>query len=387
MAINFWRWVKGNAGTQAAEPVPIEDLCEAYAQYAARDYAFKACVNLVASAVGQCKFKTFRDGTETRGEEHYLWNVEPNQNQNASAFLHKIIWQLFTANEALVIETRRRDGQASLVVADCFEKPEEYPARSNEYRGVAVGQVRYNKTFRENEVLHLKLHHEGVKRTVDALYQSYEKLLGTAMRRYIRANGNHLKVHVDQIARGGENFVETFRAMIEKQVKPFFDGENAVLPEFDGYQYSEFGAGAPSDTTDVRRILEEVLDSTARSFLIPPVLLRGGVESTKDAPKRIFTACVDPICGQLEEEINRKRYGFEQWQRGSYLKIDTSAIGHFDLFENAASVEKLIGSGAYTINEVRAAAGSTELDEAWADAHWMTKNISGIENAANEIGG
>lgn len=100
-----------------------------------------------------------------------------------------------------------------------------------------------------------------------------------------------------------------------------------------------------------------------------------------------MTACVDPICGQLEEEINRKRYGFEQWQRGSYLKIDTSAIGHFDLFENAASVEKLIGSGAYTINEVRAAAGSTELDEAWADAHWMTKNISGIENAANEIGG
>lgn len=387
MAINFWRWVKGKDGKQTAEPVPIEDLCEAYAQYAARDYAFKACVNLVASAVGQCKFKTFRDGTETRGGEHYLWNVEPNQNQNASAFLHKIIWQLFTANEALVIETRRRDGQASLVVADCFEKPEEYPARLNEYCGVAVGQVHYNKTFRENEVLHLKLHHEGVKRTVDALYQSYEKLLGTAMRRYIRANGNHLKVHVDQIAKGGENFVETFRAMIEKQVKPFFDGENAVLPEFDGYQYSEFGAGAPSDTTDVRRILEEVLDSTARSFLIPPVLLRGGVESTKDAQKRFLTACVDPICGQLEEEINRKRYGFEQWQRGSYLKIDTSAIGHFDLFENAASVEKLIGSGAYTINEVRAAAGSTELDEAWADAHWMTKNISGIENAANGIGG
>ncbi len=49
--------------------------------------------------------------------EYYLWNVEPNRNQNSSAFLTKLIGKLYRNNEALVIES---NGQ--LLVADSFEK-------------------------------------------------------------------------------------------------------------------------------------------------------------------------------------------------------------------------------------------------------------------------
>ena len=74
-------------------------------------------------------------------------------------------------------------------------------------------------------------------------------------------------------------------------------------------------------------------------------------------PTPVFlTNCIDPLADQIQEEINRKRYGYEGWKKGDYLRVDTSSIIHFDMFANAANVEKLVGSGAFTINDVLRAA-------------------------------
>lgn len=100
---------------------------------------------------------------------------------------------------------------------------------------------------------------------------------------------------------------------------------------------------------------------------------------------RWLTTCIDPLCDQLQEEINRKRYGKEAYLRGDYLQIDTSTIIHFDMFQNAGNVEKLIGSGAFSINDVLAAAGQPRIREPWADAHWLTLNISPIDQAARTV--
>ncbi len=81
----------------------------------------------------------------------------------------------------------------------------------------------------------------------------------------------------------------------------------------------------------------------------------------------------------------RKRYGYEEWRAGNFLRIDSSSIIHFDLFENAANVEKLVGSGAYTINDVRRAANQSTITEPWADEHFMTLNISRMSQSARPL--
>ena len=55
---------------------------------------------------------------------------------------------------------------------------------------------------------------------------------------------------------------------------------------------------------------------------------------------------------------------------------------YFDIFANASNIEKLVGSGAFSINDVLAAAGRAEIAEDWAAKHWLTLNITSIENAA-----
>lgn len=64
------------------------------------------------------------------------------------------------------------------------------------------------------------------------------------------------------------------------------------------------------------------------------------------------------------------------------MMVDTSSILHFDIFGNAANIEKLVGSGAFSINDVLKAAGQSEINEDWASQHFLTKNIGVIEDVA-----
>ena len=69
------------------------------------------------------------------------------------------------------------------------------------------------------------------------------------------------------------------------------------------------------------------------------------------------------------------------------MQIDTSAIMHFDLFGNAANIEKLVGSAAFSINDVIQAAGMPKINEDWADQHFVTKNFETMDGAMRAIDG
>lgn len=388
MGSSIKHWLLKKLGVDSKAPsVSCDELLELYEEYRIRELAFNVCINLVANAVGKCEFKTYKNSREIKESEYYLWNIEPNINQNSTAFIHKLIYKLYSENEALVISIKHGDGHEMLTVADSFTKPLEYASKMQEYTDILVGETLYSKTLRENEVMHFRLQQKDIKPVLDGLYQSYNKLIEASMRSYNWANGKHYKVHVSQIAKGDTDWQNSFSEMINSQVKPFLENNNGVLPEFEGYQYENIGGSPDSSRTtrDVRALIDDVFDFTARAFGIPTVLLLGDVAGTQDAMERWLTTCIDPLCDQIQEEIIRKRYGFEQWRQGNYIKIDTSAMLHFDLFGNAANIEKLIGSGAFSINDIRRAAGLSIIAEDWADKHFMTLNISAMETVTRQL--
>ena len=386
MGLNFWKWL---AGGRARSPTTVEVSCSellaAAQEFQLRDLCFWICANMIANAVGRCEFRTFRDGEEIREREYYLWNTEPNVNQNSTAFLHKLVSKLLADGEALIISTRRREGYDALVVADSYLLGDQYPSKQNEYSGVQVGSLIYDKTFRESEVLHLRLNHVNVRPVLDGLYSAYWKLINAAMKRYAWDKGQHWKVHVNQLASGADDFKQNFATMIQEQVKVFFDSDGTILPEFDGYLYTNESKASAVELADIQSQMKDIFDFTAKALQIPAVLVDGSVQGTEDAQSRFLTGCIAPICDQLQEEINRKRYGYDAMRRGSYLTIDTSNVRHFDMFANAANVEKLVGSGVFSINNVLRAAGLPEIPEAWANEHYLTKNIATLGEAATAL--
>lgn len=378
-------WLRSKLSTGEIRDVPISEseFFNLAAELYIRNLAFQSAVNLVANSISKCEFKTYFRGEEQKGKEYYLWNVEPNKNQNSSNFIHKWVNKLFEENECLIIET---DGQ--LLVADSFIV-KEYALFDNQFTHVTVGDFTFNKTFYMSDVLYFKLYKNDTRRLINGMYESYGKLIAYAQKTYQQSRGKRGILNVSTVAQGKLDFKETFERLMNERFKRFFNADNAVLPLFDGYTYTDIGSKTYSNegTRDIKAMIDDIYDFTARAFCIPPALLRGDMANIKDAVDNYLTFFLDPLTDMAAEEINRKRNGYQGFKEGTLLKIDTKTVKHIDLLSVATSIDKLISSGAFTINDIRAAVGDEPINEDWANQHFMTKNYSTVEDLLKAIEG
>ena len=348
-----------------------------------RELAFWSIVNRIAGAVSKCEFRTYKNGKEVKNREYYLWNFEPNSNENANQFMTHLLGHLYRDNEALVI-----DSGGQLLVADSYQRT-SYTLYPDVFHGVVVGDMTFERTFSASEVLYFKLNSEDMRSLVSGMYGDYSKLLEYTMRAYQRSRGHKGILKIDAQAQADDMFDERLSDLLNNQFRGFFRGDNAVLPLYDGYSYEDLGSKTYSteSTRDIKALADDIYEYTSRAFGFPPALALGGVQDTSKAVDELLTFCIDPLVDLLETEINRKRNGYDGFKRGDRLRIDTTHIRHIDLMDVSGSIDKLISSGCYTINDIRRLAGDDPIAEPWADRHFITKNYSDITEAAEPLGG
>lgn len=355
-----------------------EEFFNLSADLSARELAFSSCVNLVASAIGKCEFQTFHKGKLCKRDEYYLWNIAPNKNQSSSVFLQSLVARLYRHNEALVIE---QGGQ--LLLADSFsQKP--YALFENIFTQVQVGDFLFSRSFVQSEVLYFRLQETAMRPIVNGMFEVYRKLLEYGMKSYQKSRGTKGTLELDMIS--DPKFTKSYEEIRNGGFRNFANAENAVLPLYKGMTYTDLGNKTYSNegTRDIRAMLDDVSDFTAKAFGIPPALLRGDVQGVSDALDQFLTFCIDPLADLLSEEINRKRSG-RALLDGTYLKIDTKCIKHVDLLSVSNAIDKLIASGAFCVNEIRSLVGEPPIDEAWAWQHFMTKNYSTVQELLESL--
>lgn len=388
MALNFKKWLIEKMGGESArttvEDITGEEFFDLSAGIYVRELAFWSCVSLMGKAVSKCKFKTFSAGREIKGEEFYRWNFEPNKNQNSSAFLHKLISKLYSENEALVVET----ADAQMLVADRYNH-RQYALVDDIFSQVTVGDFQFRRDFYQSEVLYFQLEEKNMRQIVNGLYGDYQKLLDYGMKSYQKSRGTKGIIELDTAARGNEAYNEAIENLQNKGFSNFAKAEDAVLSLYKGMRYTDLGSKTYSNegTRDIRAMIDDVLDFTARAFGIPPVLLSGQIAGIPDVEDFLLTFAVDGLVNILQPEINRKQYGKSEIQKGNYLQIDTKAIRHIDIMNAPANIEKWISSGVYSVNDVLMMMDEPTINEPWAWKHFITKNFSEVEKALNGLKG
>lgn len=382
MGFNFFRWLAGKSDGEI-QPVSGGEFFNLYTDAYIRELAFRACVNFTANALSKCEFQTYRDGQAVKGPEYYLWNVEPNQNQDSSVFLHKLVHSLYERNEALVVENQGR-----LYVADSFQRT-AYALYEDIFSQVAVGDFTFHRSFTAGDVLFFQLASEDVNRVVKGLYQSYGKLLAYGMSGYQRSRGTKGTLELDMQMAGNGEYKKRLEAIRNEEFRRFAEAENAVLPLFKGMKFSELSQKTYSseNTRDIRAMIDDVTDFTARAFGIPASLLDGSVQNVDSAMDQALTFCIDPLADNLQKEINRKRYGRDAYLRGDGVRIDTGSIKHIDILTAAPKVDKLLSSGVMCVNDIRALLGQSIIPEPWAWKHFMTKNYAATEELLRRLEG
>ena len=383
--MGFWAWLKGKMSTGKTVEVTADTIeqfvdQERLSNLVAEELTIHAAINLIANSISKCEFKTLSKGKEQQGEEYYVWNYEPNKNQNSSQFLQELVATLLYRNECLVVES-----MGQLIIAESFTK-EEYALKETVFSNVYRKGLTFDRTFRMSEVLYFRLNNKNIRQLLTNLCNGYNTLLDEAVDKYEKAGGEKGTLHIDALATGaksgGKSFEEVYEDLMNNRFKRFFNSRSAVLPLFNGFTYTKQAAEqskkSTSEMKDITDVLDEIVVTVARAFNIPSPLLKGDVSDVEKVTQNFLTFCVDPICKMLQTEINRKRYGKRQVRQGCYLKIDTTTIMHVDVFAIAEKIDKLISSGMYCIDELRKKLGETELGTEESRKHWITKNYTDI---------
>lgn len=353
--------------------------------FAVQLLAFQAAKNKIANAFSKCEIQKFENGKKVEDEDHYRFNYEPNRNQSASEFKKQLVSKLLVDNECLII-----DINGEYFIADSFAKETE-GAKANKYRDIVVNNKTIKKVCSENDVLYFKFNNNNITGIVETLSKTYSDIIQYSEASYRRSKGRKAVLNIEARASSNPKFSENVDKLYNKDLRSFFEADNAVLPLFEGFNYDELTAvkgATDANTRDIKAQIDDVFDFTARAFNIPVGLLKCDIVDTEQMTHDLLTYCIEPIAKLIEDELIRKKIGLTGFIYGNTFKVSTSRITNVDIIKSATAVDKLIASGVCSINEIRERFKLERLDEDWASKHFITKNYTTFTDLENsEKGG
>lgn len=382
--MGFIDWISGLFGTSSTIKVNGSFFSLGASVYYKR-LAVEACIDLIANTLTRCEFQTFENGKEKRGENYYLLNVQPNQNQSASEFIHSLVNHLVMENECLVIMQNDQ-----LFIADSFTK-KEFALKESYYEDVIIGDLKFQKIFRESEVIHIELNDRNIMNVIDGLYTDYGKLIASSIGFYKRKNNKRVLIKGDFLRPQDEETQNAINEMFEKQLSNWFDPdkEGAAFQIQEGYTFEDLSDSNSSKTSngtsrDIRELVNDIIDFVAMAFHIPRGLLKGDMADIEKQIDAFLMFCIKPIARLIEDEFNRKMYSKKEYLSRTYLKVNTHNIKVVDITQLATAADKLFAIGGLTINDILQMLGKEPIEEEYANKRYVTKNY---EEAGSLEGG
>ena len=389
MALNFFRWIfpskNENESEETGMKVTLSDFMDdeigtalTSVELYMQKMAFWTAIRKIAAAVSAVEWETMRKGKKVHTMEYWAWNYSPNPNQTREEFFTDLIGTLYSRQEALVVQTRN----GYRYVADGFTKTERL--NGDIYTDITAHNDSIPGVFYAEDVLHFSIEGEKIKALLMMISANEGKLIKSAQLNYLKSQGTRGILNIDDIAEADPDFEEIYEDLVQEKFKNYVSNPNAVLPMYKGYSFQQTetkGGSTKSElagTRDIRNMLDDIVEFTAQAFGMPVSILTGKNITVADF-QTFMTQIAQPLIMKIANEGNRKLYGQKLVKSGTYITPNMAGIKYIDVFDVATSVDKLISSGAFCVNDIRVRLGMDIIDEPWAWQHWMTKNYAPTE--------
>ena len=335
-----------------------------------KELAINSAINIIAKLMSSCEIKTYMNNKFICGHMYYLFNVEPNQNQNATQFYFDLFQKLVYDNEVLVF---RENGYLYVAERSLYE---------TYFKNVTLKDLTLTeKTYYMNDVLYLKLNNKKIKKLIDGLYNSYGTLISSAMDSYKKSKGIRGKYKISSNWSQKYKDQEELQKVIRSKFKSYFSSDNAVLPLEEGFDFIESNSDGTKKliaSSEITQLIDEVFNVVAVAFNMPIGVLKGDISQNKEIIKSLLTFNIKPYARMLENEINRKFYGEKEYIAGNRVRVDTKNVQYINIFENANALDVLFRMG-FSYNEIMTRLDEEQLDEKWANEHFITKNYMNVQ--------
>lgn len=345
-----------------------------------KELALQASINLISNSIVKSKFTTYEEGKEVQKINHYILNIEANQNTPASRFWRDVVTKLIYEQRCLVVMRNNM-----LYVADDFERV-ELAFKENIYKNIVVSDYELKDVFRESEVLYFEWYNSDLKTIINGLNTEYSKLIEVSSRSYKRSKGKKGVLEIPASYPQTDEAQKDLQDLMDNRFKKYFEAEgDALIPLTDGLKYTERGGNEKTSKNteggrEIRDFINDIFDFIAIALRIPPQLLKGDVQDTSNAVNDFLTFCLNPLVKFITDELNRKMYGMELYNSKTYVKCDTTNIKVVNLKDIANALDVLTRVGAYCIDDSLEALGMEPLDTDWSKTRFMTKNYMPVED-------
>jgi len=356
-----------------------------------KKYAIQIAISRMANSLALTDFETLKDGEEQQGFNWWLLNFEPNKNQNKVSFWQDILYKMiYDHNGALIVQS----DEGYLIVAENYAV-KEYAFEENYYSEIELKSgFKLSAGRKESEVIHLTLNNNKVKEIVDSVYDDYGKLIGGTIANYNRGNAMKLVVKMDAMFDQLKNRVDEETGeteydmilddMMENRLKGMMSESDSATPLENGLEIEEVKTtsntkSGASTTRDITATFEDILNIVADAFHIPRGIMKGDVADVEALNKNYINHCVRPLAEQIETELNRKLYSYQNVIQGTKVKVNTDSIFTRDPIDFANAGEALLRIGVYSVNDILKKLGEETIDEPWADEHYVTKNYENVK--------
>ncbi|MER2057294.1 MAG: phage portal protein [Niallia sp.] len=331
--------------------------------------ALETCINFIGRTISQSDFRFMENGKRQLNNWHYLFNVRPNTDQSAADFWQDFTYRLIDENEVLVIKTDSDD----LLIADSFTR-NEFAVYPDTFSNVTVKGYTFQRTYPMDEVIYLTYNNEKLSKYTDGMFDDYANLFSRMIEIALRNYQIRGMVGIDSTQQLNKETRTRLQNFIDKLFNSFRNNSIALVPKLKGFEYDEVASGEtkgqPID--ELTKLKRSLIDDVANILGIPNALIHGELAEYETAIKAYVKFCISPLIKKIEDELNAKLIEKKEYLNGS--KVEVKGITEMNPLEVADAVDKLIGSMAYTPNEVRIKLGDEPSSDPRLDEHYFTKN-------------
>lgn len=346
----------------------MEQLQGDYNKLHLQQYAVHTVVDKI---INVCLLAQFQ--SEENSEFLYKLNYKPNPYENGNEFKRKIITNMIYNGECVVVKPFD-----DYYVAESFT----YDDKTKLFT-VTTEHSTTEKTYSVDDVIHVRYNNVKFEEFLRTLRQSYDKLYKRVLEVQMRQQQIRVYAPFKGVSAKNEENNKRFMNFLSGMKKQLENESIAVVPRQDDYNVEEHSQNYLGRSVEELGVIENMyVKQVANILQVPPLLFSGDLADTSEHSKNFVRWCVKPIMNEIANEFNAKQT--KSSLKNSLITVNTIECVYVSEFEMARDVEKMIGSGVWTIDDVLVLLGKKRENSKDTTRRYLTKNIGIIEQAEED---
>ena len=263
--------------------------------------AIEKAVGMIAKAVAKSEFVVQRKDGRKKDHIYWILNIRPNNNETATDFWIRVVRKLLIETECLICFCGER-----LYIVDAYTSDNKVMIPQT-YKNIVLttngNQIRIDRVFTANEIIHLKAGNEKIKQYLDkvlSLYDSIVDAMAEAKRisnipKFALDMGTNTMPIIRKKGTDGKDIpltVDEYKVNIKELLE---SDAIEIVTNTNGLKLEQMKIDLAVTSEDLIKLAKEIFTECAFAFDIPKAVFLGEITEKADSTNEFITYAVNWI--------------------------------------------------------------------------------------------